>query len=367
MTTRSSALQAPRHFVLRPNRLILAIILIIAGAVALITLSQTDVRINGTNFTSITLVAAGLVFYLGVLMVVSMFEDERILSIAILLPSIVAVAIFVYGFIAWSARVSLSAWKGLNPDFTWVGLKQYQLLMNNDPRFLIDVRNTAMFTVLFIAGCLVIGLGLAILLDQKLKGEALFRGIFLFPMSISFIASGVVWGWLMNPATGSRLTGINLIFQSLGLDALISKWHATPQPWGMAFTVLPAVWQLSGFTMALYLGGIRSISDDLREAARVDGASEFQIYRHIILPILQPVTLSAVIILGHMSLKIFDLIVALGNKDIRLDVPGIYMWTTTFDGTNYAQGAAIGILMLLSVAVLVVPYLIRSMRTEAEL
>ena len=99
----------------------------------------------------------------------------------------------------------------------------------------------------------------------------------------------------------------------------------------------------------------------------VDGANEFQIYRYIILPLLQPVTLSAVIILGHMSLKIFDLIVAIGHKDMRLDVPGIYMWTTTFDGTRYAQGAAIGVLMLVSVAILVVPYLIYSMRTEAEL
>ncbi len=119
--------------------------------------------------------------------------------------------------------------------------------------------------------------------------------------------------------------------------------------------------------MALYLGGIRSVSEEIREAARVDGASELEIYRYIILPMLQPVTLSAVIILGHMSLKIFDLIVALGHKDLRLDVPGIYMWTTTFDGTNYAQGAAIGILMLVSVAILVVPYLIQNMRTETEI
>ena len=267
----------------------------------------------------------------------------------------------------WSVRVSLSRWKGLNPDYTFVGLQQYTNLLFNDQRFLIDIRNTAVFTVGFIVGCLFLGLGLAILLDQKLKGESLFRSVFLFPMSISFIASGVVWAWLMNPATGSRTTGLNLLFQNLGLDFLTSTWHATPPPWGMAYTVIPAVWQLSGFAMALYLGGIRSISEDIREAARVDGATEFEIYRYVILPMLRPVTLSAVIILGHMSLKIFDLIVALGRKDQRLDVPGIYMWTTTFDGTNYAQGAAIGILMLISVAILVVPYLVTSMRAEAEL
>jgi len=356
-----------RKFTLQVPRLILALALILLGTVSVFILTRTQLIIAGKNLTSIGILAGGLIFYTGVLLIISMFESETVLSIALLLPSMVAVAIFVYGFIGWSIRVSLSQWKGLNPDFTWAGLKQYYILFHNDPRFVIDVRNTAMFTVCFILGCLIIGLGLAILLDQKLKGEALFRGVFLFPMSISFIASGVVWGWLMNPATGNRITGINLIFQTLGLKSLISLWHSTPQPWGMAFTVIPAVWQLSGFTMALYMGGMRSISDDLREAARVDGASEFQIYRYIIFPLLQPVTLSAVIILGHMSLKIFDLLVALGNKDIRLDVPGIYMWTTTFDGTNYAQGAAIGVLMLVSVAILVVPYLVQNMRTETQL
>jgi len=356
-----------RTFEFRLPRFILAFGLIVLGIASIYVLESRGLRIAEKNFTSIGILISGLVFYSGVLVIVAMFQDEKILSVALLLPSIVAVGIFVYGFIAWSMRVSFSKWKGLNADYTWVGLQQYNYLLFHDPRFRIDIRNTVVFTIGFIAICLVLGLGLAILLDQKLKGEALFRGIFLFPMSISFIASGVVWGWLMNPAMGSRLTGINLIFKNLGLDFLISLWHSNPPPWGMAYTVIPAVWQLSGFAMALYLGGIRSISEDIREAARVDGASEFQIYRYVILPMLQPVTLSAVIILGHMSLKIFDLIVALGRKDQRLDVPGIYMWTTTFDGTNYAQGAAIGILMLISVAILVVPYLINSMRTEAEL
>jgi glucose/mannose transport system permease protein len=356
-----------RKFEFNMQQFILAVALLIAGVASIYFLRITGLIIWGKNFTSIGLLLCGLIIYSSVLIMIGMFKNETYLSIALLLPSMIAIAIFVYGFIGWSIRVSLSKWKGLLPDYTWVGFKQYIDLVTNDPRFMIDVRNTGLFTVTFIIACLVIGLGLAILLDQRLKGEALFRSIFLFPMSISFIASGVVWGWLMNPATGSRITGINLIFQSLHLDFLISTWHSTAMPWGMAFTVIPAVWQLSGFTMALYLGGIRSISDDVREAARVDGASEFQIYQYVVLPMLQPVTLSAVIILGHMSLKIFDLIVALGNKDMRLDVPGIYMWTTTFDGTNYAQGAAIGILMLISVAVLVVPYLIQNMRTETEL
>ncbi len=356
-----------RGFEMRAPRLILALTMMIGGLAAVWVFRSVPLEIGGSDFTSIGLLAGGLIFYAGVLVIVAMFKNETYLSMAILLPSMIAVAIFVYGFIGWSVRVSLSQWTGLTPDYTWVGLRQYSELIFHDLRFGKDLRNTGVFTVGFIAGCLIIGLGLAILLDQRLKAEAFFRSVFLFPMSISFIASGVVWAWLMNPATGDRITGINLIFQKLHLDFLTSLWHTTPEPWGMAFTVIPALWQLSGFTMALYLGGLRSIPEEVREAARVDGASEFQLYRHIILPMLQPVTLSAVIILGHMSLKIFDLIVALGRKDMRLDVPGIYMWTTTFDGTEYAQGAAIGVLMLISVAILVVPYLIYNMRTEAEL
>jgi len=108
------------------------------------------------------------------------------------------------------------------------------------------------------------------------------------------------------------------------------------------------------------------IPEELFDAAKMDGANEFQVFRYIILPLLNPVTLSAVIILGHISLKIFDLIVAMSGKDLRLDVPSIYMWTTTFDGNNFARGAAIGILMLLGVALLVVPYLIYTNRTEID-
>jgi glucose/mannose transport system permease protein len=291
-------------------------------------------------------------------------KREGLQGFLLVAPSILAVLIFVYGFIGWSARVSVSAWKGLLPDYTFVGLDNYVGLFS-DQRFHIDIRNTIIFTVLFVGGCLLVGLLLAILLDQGLRGEGFFRSLFLFPMAISFIVTGVVWRWLMNPAQGSRISGLNLLFDSLGLDFLVNQWHTTPQ-WGIAAIALPAVWQMSGYTMALYLGGLRAVPDSLREAARVDGATEWQIYRRVILPLLRPITLSAMIILGHISLKVFDLIIAVAGKQVQLDVPAIYMWTTTFDGNFFGRGAAIGILLLLSVAVLVIPYMRYTLRQETE-
>lgn len=292
-------------------------------------------------------------------------KRETALSIALVSPSIIAIAIFVYGFIGWTARVSLSKWKGLLPDYTWVGFENYIGLFS-DARFKIDIRNTIVFTAIFVAGSLFIGLALAILLDQNVKGEGIFRSIYLFPMAISFIVTGVVWRWLMNPAMGSRMSGLNLLFTNLNLDFLVSQWHTTPN-WGIAYIAVPAIWQMSGYTMALYLGGLRAIPVELREAAQVDGANEFQIYRNIIMPLLRPITLSAMIILGHISLKVFDLILAVAGKQLPLDVPAIYMWQSTFDGYFFGRGAAIGILLLLSVAVLIIPYLIFTLKTENEI
>lgn len=292
-------------------------------------------------------------------------DKDRYLSILLISPSILAVLIFIYGFIGWSVRVSLSEWKGLNPDYTWAGLKNYINLFS-DPRFQVDIRNTLIFTGVFVAGSILLGFFLAVMLDQGLKGEGFFRSLFLFPMAISYIVTGVVWRWLMNPAGGSRMSGFNLLFSYLHLDFLINQWHTTPT-WGIAAVALAAIWQMSGYTMALYLAGLRSIPHELREAAQIDGASEFQIYRYIILPILTPVTLSALIILGHISLKVFDLIIAIAGKQLPLDVPAIYMWQTTFDGLFYGRGAAIATLLLISVAALIIPYLWFTLRSEKQL
>ena len=295
-----------------------------------------------------------------------MFRDkDKFLNILLVSPSILAVLIFVYVFIGWSVRVSLSKWKGLTPDYAWNAFNNY-LELFADPRFHVDIRNTLIFTGVFVFGSIFLGFILAVMLDQGLKGEGFFRSLFLFPMAISYIVTGVVWRWLMNPAMGSRMSGLNLLFQNMGLDFLVNQWYTTPT-WGIAAIALAAIWQMSGYMMALYLGGLRAIPDELREAARVDGASEFNIYTKIVFPLLSPITLSAMIILGHISLKVFDLIIAVSGKQLPLDVPAIYMWQTTFDGYFFARGAAIGVLLLLSVAILIIPYIRFTTRNEAEL
>ncbi len=292
-------------------------------------------------------------------------DKDRFLNILLVSPSILAVLIFVYVFIGWSVRVSLSKWKGLNADYTWNSINNY-LELFADPRFHVDIRNTVIFTGVFVFGSISLGFILAVMLDQGLKGEGFFRSLFLFPMAISYIVTGSVWRWLMNPAmTGSRVTGFNILFQKLGLDFLANTWYGTPV-WGMAAIALAAIWQMSGYTMALYLAGLRAIPVELREAAQIDGASALQIYRYIMLPLLSPVTLSALIILGHMSLKVFDLIVAIAGKQLPLDVPAIYMWQITFDGLFYGKGAAIGIILLVSVAILIIPYIRYTLKSEAQ-
>ena len=317
---------------------------------------------------------------------------ERVISLALIVPSVIAVAVFVYGFIGWSALVSVSEWDTVKPDYTFAGLQNFGELFQNF-RFQADIRNTVVFTFLFVASCLIIGLFLAALLDRGIAGEGIFRSIYLFPMAVSFIVTGVAWRWLLAPRSG-----VNLLLDRSGLGPLKQDWYTDPTvvhvesqsrlgeilhdvgigwlaspdfgiPVAMISVVIAATWQMSGFVMILYLAGLRAIPEELSEAARVDGANELQVLRHIALPLLRPVTLSAMIILGHVSLKIYDLVVAMTQRGpgFATDVPALFMFETTFAGGHFARGAAISIVMLLSVSFLIIPYLFWSMRREARL
>jgi glucose/mannose transport system permease protein len=300
-------------------------------------------------------------------------RSEKVIPILMILPSVAAIAVFVYGFISWTGYVSFTDWNTLVKTSHFVGLDNYKFLFQ-DFRFQSDLRNTLAFTVLFIGLTMVCGLFLAKMVDSKIKGEAFFRNVFIFPMALSFIVTGVVWQWVLNPTTG-----VNLALKSLGVSDT-PKWYTStwiiPKlhlgliefglPVAVIAVVMAAVWQMSGFAMAMYLAGLRSISEDLREAARIDGATERQIFRQVILPQLKPISMSLIIILAHISLKIFDLVYAMTGPGAMFvtDVPGVYMFETTFRGNHYAQGSGIAIIMLLLVSLLIVPYLISSFRKE---
>jgi len=294
---------------------------------------------------------------------------ERVVSVLLIAPAVAAIGYFVYYFIGRTAYTSLTNWDKLDPKTaSFVGFETYQKLFANQ-RFRIDLRNTLVFTVVFLVACIIVGFVLAFLLDQRVRGEGIFRSIYLFPMSISFIVTGVVWRWLLNPGSDELgATGVNLLFEKLGVGFLKNGWYTDPKI-GIIAVALAATWQMSGYTMAMFLAGLRGIPDELREAARVDGASEFQIVTSILLPLLRPVTLSAIIVLGHISLKIYDLVVSMTGPGIGFatDVPAYFMWDTTFRGNHFARGAAIAFILLLTVAVLIVPYLTWSTRSEAEL
>ncbi|GII00730.1 sugar ABC transporter permease [Planobispora takensis] len=277
-------------------------------------------------------------------------------------PSIVAIAVFVYGMLGWNFRLAMTDKHDEVSEGGFVGLENFIGIWDQQ-RWSLSVNHAIVFTVVFVGGALALGWLLAFLMEKGLRGEGTFRAIYLFPMAISFVATGVVWRWLMNSGTGERAVGLNRLFDNLGLEFLQWQWFRDPD-WGMAAMAIPAIWQMSGYVMALFLAGFRGVPEELREAARVDGCTEWDVYRRIVLPLLRPVTLSALIILGHISLKAFDLIVAVSGKQIITDVPAVFMWVAVFDAHDPAKGATIAAYIVIAVSIFVVPYLVWSLRKE---
>jgi len=285
-------------------------------------------------------------------------------GLLLLSPSLILLAVFVYGLIAWTTKLSVSDQHDALGSKGFVGLENYKNLFTNDiqDRFTHSLKNLLIFTVVFLVGTMVFGLLWAFLLERGVRAEGFFRTVYLFPMAVSFVASGVVWRWLMNPVTGDGAGGINALFAAMHLDFLQNKWWTNPT-WGMAAMAMPAIWQLSGYVMALFLAGFRGIPAELKEAAAVDGASTYRLYRNVIFPQLTPVALSALIIIGHMSMKMFDLIMSVSGPQWLTEVPAVYVWQTLLT-SDYAKAAAISIVLLVLVALVIVPYLIYTNRAE---
>lgn len=366
-------------------------------------------------------------------------SKDRILAGVTLLPSILLVGIFVYGFIGNTFWTSLTDWGGVgalseNPEKNYIGFYNYKDLFVGflSSGFRQDLVNAIFYSVFLLIGAIGVGLFIAILLDNKPKAEGFFRTVFLYPMSLSFIVTGTIWRWLLAPSGG-----VNVLPTYVGAEPLKFRWLSSTQSilqfdWqnilSFAFNIisvvfiviglwllgkrskhaikwllvgivigilvylfgdmlpkalimeekhgfnlattgiiLATIWQYSGYTMALYLAGFTGISQDLRDAAMLDGASSFNYYRHIAIPLIQPITISAIIILSHISLKMFDLIFAMTGPDNgQTGHPALNMYLTTFRANDFARGAAIAMLLFFLAALFIIPYLINSYRNKDE-
>jgi glucose/mannose transport system permease protein len=375
-------------------------------------------------------------------------RQDRLVALLMLMPTFVLLGIFVYYFLGRTVYFSLTDWgeNPLQPALSEtvirenVGLQNYQNLMTDlvQTMFRNSLTNMFFFLLFFVIGCVAVGLVLSIILDQNLVGETLFRTIFLSPMALSFVVTGTIWRWLLQPDGG-----INYLPTVFGLEPLRFNWlnsqdiwlrfawesvpqyltfagfailaflvvrYALRQDWrsagfisalallvmlvfisglwdkvwlplaapelesvmapkgfnaALAGIIIAAIWQMSGYAMAIFTAGLRGIPDDLREAARVDGCSEIRIYMDILLPQIRPFVMSTIIILGHSSLKIFDLVFAMSGPDnARTIVPGILVYTKGFRQNSFAQASAIATTLLLLAILIIVPYLYAQFRNN---
>ena len=285
---------------------------------------------------------------------------EKQLPKLVLAPSFVAILIFVYGFIGWTAWVSFTKSK-LLPRYDIVGLIQYDRLFVS-PRWDVAFSNLFIFGFLFIVISMLLGLLLAILLDQKIRTEGIIRTIYLYPMALSLIVTGTAWKWILNPGLG-----LEAMIRSWGWESFSFNWLVDPNM-AIYTVVIAGVWQASGFVMALFLAGLRSVDDEIIKAAQVDGIPTWRIYLSIILPSMAAIFLSAFIVLAHLSIKSFDLVIALtgGGPGYATDLPATYMYTMAFSRGDIGQAASSAMIMMAVVFAIVVPYLYSELRAKND-
>jgi len=290
------------------------------------------------------------------------FTRETMVTLLFVLPSLVLVGYFVYALIGWNVLVSLTDWKGLAPSYNIVGFGQYVTLFR-DQEFLTSLTNNLILILLFVPSSLALGLFLAILLDSKVRGEGIFRSIYLLPFSLSYVITGTLWLWMYNPKEGV----INTLLQKIGLGFLQPGWITDPNI-ALACVVLAIVWQFSGYTMLIFSAGIKSIPESQVMAAEVDGATGLNLYRRVVIPQLKTSVLSAFVVLMIFALKVFDFIYVLtgGGPGYSTYVVSLLMFRDTFRMDQYAYGAAMATLLFLLTLVIVVPYLYLSSRREKD-
>lgn len=291
------------------------------------------------------------------------YLSKRVQILLFILPGLILVGLFVYGFTAWTFQVSLTNWRDVGSTGDFVGLDNYIRLFSRDRVFKTSLVNTLKLTLVFIGVTIPLGLFLAVLLDLNLKGKQIFRLIFLLPLSFSFVASASMWTWMFSPQIGS----INALLRAIGLGSLAQPW-ITSDKQALFCIAIAYVWQFSGFSTLVYYAGISGVAPEITEAAKIDGASTFQRYMRVIIPMQRPATLTVLMILLMYSLRVFDLVWLMtgGGPGSSTEILSTFMFRTAFNRNRFGYGAAVGIVMFAISILIVIPFFAKLRRSEYE-
>jgi glucose/mannose transport system permease protein len=260
-----------------------------------------------------------------------------------------ALFVFVGGTI-WTITYSFTK-SGLLPKLKWVGLKQYDRLWGTK-KWLVAIENLAIYGILMLLLVFVIGFVLAALIDQKVRFENTFRTIILYPYAMSFVVTGLIWQWMLNPEFGVQSIVRDLGWESFSFDPLYNSDIAI---YGV---LIAGLWQGSGLVMVLMLAGLRGIDQEIWKAAKIDGIPTWKTYLMIVIPMMRPVFITTLVLVTAGIVKVYDLIVAQtsGGPGISTEVPAKYVYDAMFSGQNLGQGFAASTMMLLTVAIVVIPW-----------
>ena len=284
---------------------------------------------------------------------------SRVTPYTALLPMAVVAAFGYLGAGLWTFYISLTGSRTF-PSGRFIGLAQYHRLFDNE-RWMLSLHNLAAYGVLFVLACLAIGFLLAVFIDQNVKGEGVFRTIFLYPYAMSFVATGLVWQWLLTPGDG-----IDGSLRALGFHDVRFDWIVS-QDFAIHTVVIATVWQMSGLVMALMLAGLRGVDPEIWKAARLDGIPAWRVYAQIILPMLWPTIATVLLLLATAVAKLYDAVVAMtqGGPGIASEVPAKFIMDHLFLRSNVGLASAGAIVLLVPVLALLAPYAYARSRKEA--
>jgi glucose/mannose transport system permease protein len=274
----------------------------------------------------------------------------RVLPHLVIWPPILISCGYVLVFSAWTVFVSFTR-STLLPEYSWAGWRNYSAMLASR-NWQIAYSNLFIYGVCFVGFTMAMGLLLAALIDQRIRAENIYRSIFLYPLAVSFVVTGTVWGWLLNPTIGVQNLVRGLGWTDFRFDWLIDRDMA------IYTIVIAGVWQASGFAMALLLAGLRSVDADLTKAAQIDGAGPARIYLRVVLPTIGPIFIAVLVMLLQFAIKTYDLVVALtgGGPGLASTLPTVVVYDFMFQRGELAKGSAAAVMLLGSLAFVLVPY-----------